>query len=277
MQGQQDGVLLRIVVVAAPPARFFEPERFIKGPGRVIGRPDLQPGHLGSLGPGLVQGLDEQVPGDAPAPVSGASAHLYEDVNLGFTIQADATLYLAVVKGAQRLDAQAFVRELSALQLGAMRHSLTPEQTSDATVSFSSMARWNVTRHMPVLPPQTSLIVAHTATAGGRAQLGATYDHRLLTGFEVVKVPMEAGDLLIFNSTQPHGIRANTSGNKVRMAQYISMMPAEEDNEALREWRISSWRERRALYPGNLIPSPSWIEYHSLTADTVDLGGPYDQ
>ena len=49
-----------------------------------------------------------------------------------------------------------------------------------------------------------------------------------VTGFEVVKVPMNAGDLLIFNSTQPHGIRANTSGTKVRMAQYISMMPAEE-------------------------------------------------
>jgi ectoine hydroxylase-related dioxygenase (phytanoyl-CoA dioxygenase family) len=42
---------------------------------------------------------------------------------------------------------------------------------------------------------------------------------------------MEAGDLLIFNSTEPHGIRPNRSGDKVRMAQYISMMPAEEDNE----------------------------------------------
>ena len=42
---------------------------------------------------------------------------------------------------------------------------------------------------------------------------------------------MEAGDLLIFNSLQPHGIRPNLSGNKVRIAQYISMMPAEEDNE----------------------------------------------
>jgi len=75
------------------------------------------------------------------------------------------------------------------------------------------------------------------------------------TGFEIVKVLMEAGDLLIFNSLQPHGIRANTSGNKVRMAQYISMMPAEEDNVALREWRISSWKERRApegyAFPGD--------------------------
>jgi ectoine hydroxylase-related dioxygenase (phytanoyl-CoA dioxygenase family) len=76
-----------------------------------------------------------------------------------------------------------------------------------------------------------------------------------VSGFEIVKVPMNAGDLLIFNSLQPHGIRANMSGNKVRMAQYISMMPAEQDNNELREWRISSWRERRApegyAFPGD--------------------------
>ncbi len=122
------------------------------------------------------------------ATVSGASAHLYESVNLGFTIQADATLYLVVVKAAERMDARDFVRELGALQLAAMRHSLAPEQMADATVSFSSMARWNVSRHMPVLPPHTALIVAHTAASNGVAHLGATYDHRLLTGFDVVRV-----------------------------------------------------------------------------------------
>jgi hypothetical protein len=75
------------------------------------------------------------------------------------------------------------------------------------------------------------------------------------TGFEIVKVKMNAGDLLIFNSLEPHGIRPNTSKDKVRLAQYISMMPAEEENEALRQWRISSWRERKApegyAFPGD--------------------------
>ncbi|MCW3120439.1 MAG: phytanoyl-CoA dioxygenase family protein [Chitinophagaceae bacterium] len=75
------------------------------------------------------------------------------------------------------------------------------------------------------------------------------------SGFEMVKVKMNAGDLLIFNSLQPHGIRPNRSDNKVRIAQYISMMPAEEDNEALRDWRINSWRERNApegyAFPGD--------------------------
>ncbi len=76
-----------------------------------------------------------------------------------------------------------------------------------------------------------------------------------VTGFDIVKVKMNAGDLLIFNSLQPHGIRPNMSKDKVRIAQYISMMPAEEDNEPLRQWRISSWKERNApegyAFPGD--------------------------
>lgn len=93
------------------------------------------------------------------------------------------------------------------------------------------------------------------------------------TGFELVKVKMEAGDLLIFNSTQPHGIRPNHSGNKVRLAQYISMMPAQEDNEALRQWRITSWRDRKApegyAFPGD---PRGWEQTRYPTAKLTDLG-----
>lgn len=78
-----------------------------------------------------------------------------------------------------------------------------------------------------------------------------------ITGLEdkIEKVAMEAGDLLIFNSLLPHGIRPNRSNNKVRIAQYISMMPAEEDNAALKAWRINSWKNRVApegyAFPGD--------------------------
>ncbi|MEM6632626.1 MAG: phytanoyl-CoA dioxygenase family protein [Bacteroidota bacterium] len=72
---------------------------------------------------------------------------------------------------------------------------------------------------------------------------------------KLVKVPLEAGDLLIFNSSEPHGIRPNHSGDKVRIAQYISMMPAQEEDKALREWRINSWKNRIApegyAFPGD--------------------------
>ena len=77
-----------------------------------------------------------------------------------------------------------------------------------------------------------------------------------ITGLQdqIVKVKLEAGDLLIFNSSEPHGIRPNGS-DKVRIAQYISMMPAEEDNEPLKDWRVNSWKNRIApegyAFPGD--------------------------
>jgi Phytanoyl-CoA dioxygenase (PhyH) len=94
-----------------------------------------------------------------------------------------------------------------------------------------------------------------------------------ITGLELVKVPLEAGDLLIFNSLEPHGIRPNLSQNKVRIAQYISMMPAEEDNEPLRQWRIRSWQDRIApegyAFPGD---PRNWEKTRYSTAELNDLG-----
>ena len=78
-----------------------------------------------------------------------------------------------------------------------------------------------------------------------------------LKGLEdkIEKVPLQAGDLLIFNSGLAHGIRPNNSKKKVRMAQYISMMPAEPENESLKNWRIQSWKNRIApegyAFPGD--------------------------
>jgi hypothetical protein len=93
------------------------------------------------------------------------------------------------------------------------------------------------------------------------------------TGFDFVKVTMEAGDLLIFNSLQPHGIRPNLSADKVRIAQYLSMMPAEEDNEALRQWRINSWKDRIApegyAFPGD---PRKWEQTKYATAELNELG-----
>ncbi len=53
-----------------------------------------------------------------------------------------------------------------------------------------------------------------------------------IAGFEIEFVPMKAGDLLIFNTLLAHGIRPNTSTNRARLAQYISMYPADEDERA---------------------------------------------
>lgn len=90
---------------------------------------------------------------------------------------------------------------------------------------------------------------------------------------KIVKVKMEAGDLLIFNSTEPHGIRPNRSADKVRIAQYISMMPAEPENDELRNWRIHSWKNRVApegyAFPGD---PRNWEQTRYETASLSSLG-----
>ena len=95
-----------------------------------------------------------------------------------------------------------------------------------------------------------------------------------ITGLEdkIVKVPLEAGDLVIWNSSQPHGIRANHS-DKPRIAQYISMMPAQEEDQAMREWRISSWQDRIApqgyAFPGD---PRNWEQERYEKAELTELG-----
>jgi len=97
--------------------------------------------------------------------------------------------------------------------------------------------------------------------------------HPDLTGFEVVNVPMRAGDLLIFNSLLPHGIRPNRSSDRVRIAQYISMFPADEQNIPERDARVRSWRDReppkRAAFPGD---PRGWERTRYATATLTTLG-----
>lgn len=113
----------------------------------------------------------------------------YRAVNLGFTVQAGPTLYLTVVQDAHDMDPPRFIEAMGQIQRRALARKLRAAETSGATIAFSSMARWNVSRHIPVLPPYTCLMIAHAAPRGsGRAVLGASYDHRLLSGFDAVQV-----------------------------------------------------------------------------------------
>lgn len=76
-----------------------------------------------------------------------------------------------------------------------------------------------------------------------------------ITGLKRENVEMEAGDLLIFNSLLAHGVRPNLSAGRVRMAQYISMQPADPDNASERDERVRLWREieppNRPDFPGD--------------------------
>ncbi len=97
--------------------------------------------------------------------------------------------------------------------------------------------------------------------------------HPDMTGLKAVNIDMEPGDLMIFNSLLAHGVRPNHSDNRVRMAQYISMHPAEWQDEAAREERVRLWREldhpKRDAFPGD---PRQWEKHHASTAKLTPLG-----
>jgi hypothetical protein len=97
--------------------------------------------------------------------------------------------------------------------------------------------------------------------------------HPDTTGLKIVNIDMEAGDLLIFNSLLAHGVRPNHSKDRVRMAQYISMYPSNDDDEADRLERIRLWRERdhpkRDAFPGD---PREWERHNAETARLSALG-----
>jgi Phytanoyl-CoA dioxygenase (PhyH) len=97
--------------------------------------------------------------------------------------------------------------------------------------------------------------------------------HPDMTGLSAINIDMEPGDLLIFNSLLAHGVRPNHSGNRVRMAQYISMQPADYEDEELIQERIRLWREldspKRDAFPGD---PRQWEKHTAKTAKLTPLG-----
>jgi pyruvate/2-oxoglutarate dehydrogenase complex dihydrolipoamide acyltransferase (E2) component len=92
------------------------------------------------------------------------------------------------VQKSNETDELSFVNKITDLQRKAAAHQLKPTELENATIGFSSMSRWTVERHVPILSPQTALMIAHTVNARGEGILGASYDHRVLNGGDVVKV-----------------------------------------------------------------------------------------
>ncbi len=89
-------------------------------------------------------------------------------------------------------------------------------------------------------------------------------------GMKVTPIPGRAGDLVIWNRLLAHGNGHNRS-NRPRLAQYIKMAPARQDDEAARQSCIETWRER--LRPGWAPGGPYGPEHeHGKTAELTPLG-----
>jgi pyruvate/2-oxoglutarate dehydrogenase complex dihydrolipoamide acyltransferase (E2) component len=122
------------------------------------------------------------------ATIIDGKRYEYSSVNLGFTVQAGDVLYLTVLRDSVAQGQLGFANALVELQRRAAGHRLGHQETSGATVGFSSMARWKVSRHIPILSPQTAVMVAHTVAPEGTGVLGATYDHRVINGSDVASM-----------------------------------------------------------------------------------------
>jgi len=97
--------------------------------------------------------------------------------------------------------------------------------------------------------------------------------HPDTTGLTITNIEMEPGDLMIFNTLLAHGVRPNHSKDRVRMAQYISMYPANESDAIDRAERVRLWREldspKRDAFPGD---PRDWEKQHAETAKLNALG-----
>ncbi|HLZ08244.1 MAG TPA: phytanoyl-CoA dioxygenase family protein [Chloroflexota bacterium] len=92
-----------------------------------------------------------------------------------------------------------------------------------------------------------------------------------LTGYEITKLAMQPGDLVIWSTLLPHGNGHNVS-KRPRLAQYIAMNPADEANVELRDARIAAWRDKRPMSQKAFPGDPRGIEQQSPPAQLTPLG-----
>ncbi len=92
-----------------------------------------------------------------------------------------------------------------------------------------------------------------------------------LTGYSVTRIPAKAGDMIIWHVLLPHGNGHNDS-DWPRLAQYITMSPAREQDTVQREQRINCWRTNTPP-PSRYFPGdPRKIEEQREPAQLTPLG-----
>jgi ectoine hydroxylase-related dioxygenase (phytanoyl-CoA dioxygenase family) len=156
---------------------------------------------------------------------------------------------------------------------------------------FRGFIHWDIDTSADPLPVDVQGVLSLSDSGGGRGgfQCVAGMPKRLeewiatqppdrdpyrpdTTGLTITEVETRAGDLLIWNSRVPHGVHPNTS-ERPRLAQYVSMSPAREDDEALRQGRIRAWLHRSSP-AGDVFPGDprEWERRHGTTAALTPLG-----
>ena len=179
--------------------------------------------------------------------------------------------------------------ETDKLWVSIDRVNLNPPARADW--DFQGFVHWDIDTSLRPLPKRVQGVLSLVdvpADAGGLQVVPgfhrrfeqwvstqpADRDPRIpdMAGLELQSLAMKAGDLVIWHSLLPHGTGRNNS-TRPRLAQYITMFPAREDDETMRQERVSLWRERkspdRKFFPGD---PRRWEIERSATAKLTPLG-----
>jgi pyruvate dehydrogenase E2 component (dihydrolipoamide acetyltransferase) len=114
--------------------------------------------------------------------------------NLGFAVDTDAGLLVAVVHHADTLSLADLTREISRVQAAAMDGTLTPTEATGQTFTISNIGALGGGHGTPIVPMGTSAIVsigraldqpvvhAGALEIGLIAPMDLSYDHRIIDG-----------------------------------------------------------------------------------------------
>ena len=114
--------------------------------------------------------------------------------HLGFAVDTEAGLLVAVVRDADRFDLDALGEEIERVQTAARSGTLVPDEAIGQTFTISNIGALGGGHGTPIIPLGTSAIVsigratdqpiveAGRITAGMVAPLDLSYDHRIIDG-----------------------------------------------------------------------------------------------
>ncbi|MBL4807014.1 MAG: phytanoyl-CoA dioxygenase family protein [Rhodobacteraceae bacterium] len=218
--------------------------------------------------------------------------HVRKELNNAGMVEIYNHQYLWDNRMEQRVyDAFVDIWDTEKLWVTIDRANLNPPK-QDQSGSAEGFIHWDVDTKQQPLPIGVQGVLSlkpQTAKTGGFQCVPYLFEHfddwvktqpedrnpllPDMTGMERENINLEPGDLMIFNSLLAHGVRPNLSDNAVRMAQYISMQPAEHDDETQRRERIRLWREMdhpdRPDFPGD---PRDWEKRNASTAELTPLG-----
>jgi pyruvate/2-oxoglutarate dehydrogenase complex dihydrolipoamide acyltransferase (E2) component len=128
------------------------------------------------------------------ARLIGDEVEYFDAFNIGIAVDTQDGLMVPVVKAADALSIEQLSAEIIRLAAAARGRTITPDELSDATCTINNVGALGILAGTPILPLETSTIVAFGASRQVLAlvdgevserpviTISATFDHRLIDG-----------------------------------------------------------------------------------------------